>query len=105
MNDDIQKAARDAVEAADNTELIRTIAAVLAAQQLAQAQQQPAPQQACQHQHKQGRSAGEWLAIGGAVCVGSIGLAFVSIAIAIAACCATGCFLILRHLWNDLRKG
>ena len=69
MNEDIQKAARDAVEAADNTELVRTIAAVLAAQQLVQAQQQPAPQ-ACQHQHHQGRGAGEWLAIGGAVCVG-----------------------------------
>ena len=27
---DIEKAARDAVEAADNTELVRTIAAVLA---------------------------------------------------------------------------
>lgn len=102
MNDPIQRAARDAVEAADNTELVRTIAAVLAAQQLAQAQQQPAPQ-ACQH--KTGRGAGEWLAIGGAVCVGSIGLAFASIALAIAACCATACLLILRAMWRDFTKG
>ena len=102
MSDALDKAEAAAREAAVNTAAVQI---ALAAVELAKvAQQQPTPQ-ACQHQHKQGRSAGEWLAIGGAVCVGSIGLAFVSIAIAIAACCATGCFLILRHLWNDLRKG
>lgn len=98
----LDKAEAAAREAAVNTAAVQI---ALAAVELAKAaQQQPAPQ-ACQHQHPQGRSAGEWLAIGGAVCVGSIGLAFASIALAIAACCATGCFLILRHLFNDLRKG
>lgn len=96
------KAEVAAQEAAVNTAAVQI---ALAAVELAKAaQQQPVPQ-VCQHDHKAGgRGAGEWLAIGGAVCVGSIGLAFVSIAIAIAACCATGCFLILRHLFNDLRK-
>lgn len=102
MSDALDKAEAAAREAAVNTAAVQI---ALAAVELAKAaQQQPAPQ-ACQHQHHQGRSAGEWLAIGGAVCVASVGLAFASIALAIAACCATGCLLILRHLWNDLRKG
>jgi hypothetical protein len=103
MSDALDKAEAAAREAAVNTAAVQI---ALAAVELAKAaQQQPAPH-ACQHDHKGGgRSAGEWLAIGGAVCVGSIGLAFASIALAIAACCATGCLLILRHLWNDLRKG
>lgn len=98
----LDKAEAAAREAAVNTAAVQI---ALAAVELAKAaQQQPSQQQACQHQHRQGRSAGEWLAIGGSVCVGSIGLAFASIALAIAACCATGCFLVLRHLVNDLRK-
>ena len=102
MSEALDKAEAAAREAAVNTAAVQI---ALAAVELAKAaQQQPSPQ-ACQHQHKPGRSAGEWLAIGGAVCVGSIGLAFASIAVAIAACCATGCLLILRRLWNDLRKG
>jgi hypothetical protein len=100
--------ALDKAEAAVREASVDTAAVQLAfaAMELAKlAQQQPAPPPACPHQHKPGRSAGEWLAIGGAVCVGSIGLAFASIALAIAACCATGCLLILRRLCNDLRKG
>lgn len=77
----------------------------LAAMELAKAaQQQAAPVPACQHQHKPGRSAGEWLAIACAVCVGGIGIAFASIAIAIGATCATACLLILRSVWQDMTK-
>lgn len=47
----------------------------------------------------------KWLVIGGTACVCSIAFALASIAIAIGACCATVCLLILRHLFNDLRKG
>ncbi|MFG3266860.1 hypothetical protein [Streptomyces bobili] len=99
----LAKAEAAAVEAADNTDVVRIVAAVLAAQQAVQQQATPAP--ACQHQHKPGRSAGEWLALACAVCVGGIGIAFASIAIAIGATCATVCLLILRRVWQDMQKG
>ncbi|MDX3458418.1 hypothetical protein PV396_41895 [Streptomyces sp. ME02-8801-2C] len=104
MSDALDKAEAAVREASTDTAAVQL---AFAAMELAKlAQQQPVQQPACQHQARTGRSAGEWLAIGGAVCVGSIGLAFASIALAIAACCATGCFLILRRLWQDMqRKG
>jgi hypothetical protein len=104
MSDALDKAEQAVRAAETDTAAVQLAFAAMELAKLA-TQQQTQPQQQCQHDHKPGRSAGEWLAIGGAVCVGSIGLAFVSIAIAIAACCATGCLLILRHLWKDLRKG
>lgn len=105
MSDALDKAEQAVRAAETDTAAVQLAFAAMELAKLA-TQQQAQPQQQCQHDHKRGgRSAGEWLAIGGAVCVGSIGLAFASIALAIAACCATGCFLILRHLWNDLRKG
>lgn len=105
MSDALDKAEAAVREASVDTAAVQLAFAAMELAKLAQ-QQRPAAPQACQHDHKRdGRSAGQWLAIGGAVCVGSIGLAFASIALAIAACCATGCLLILRRLWNDLRKG
>ncbi|MFD5572251.1 hypothetical protein [Streptomyces cadmiisoli] len=101
---DLEKAARDAVEAADNSEMVRQIAALLAAQQLLN-QQQPAQHlRQCEHQHKQGRSAGEWLGIGAAVCVGGVGIAFASIAIAIGAVSVAILALVLRSMWRDFQK-
>ncbi|MEU9754541.1 hypothetical protein AB0D90_15570 [Streptomyces althioticus] len=99
---ELEKAARAAAEAADNTEMVRQIAAVLAAQQLL-AQQPQAP--ACQHQHRQGRSAAEWLGIGAAVCVGGVGLAFASIAIAIGALSVAVLALVVRSMWADVQQG
>ncbi|MFI2714859.1 hypothetical protein ACH5AI_00745 [Streptomyces collinus] len=96
---DLEKAARDAVEAADNTELTRQIAAILAAQQmLAQQQpQQPAPMQEF--------NATKWLVIGGvAISLGMVGALF-AVAVAIGAVCATACLLVLRGLWADFQKG
>lgn len=105
----LDKAEAAAREAAVNTAVVQVALAAIELAKTAQAQQQQAAAgtpQACQHHGRQGRSAGEWLAIGGSVCIASIGLAFASIALAIAACCATGCFLMLRHLWQDMqRKG
>lgn len=104
MSSELEKAARDAVEAADNTQMVQQIAAVLAAQQLLAAQQQPAS--ACQHQQRPGRSAGEWLGIGAAACVGGVGLAFASIAIAIGALAVAVLALVVRSMWADVqRKG
>ncbi|MEV6835526.1 hypothetical protein AB0N17_13580 [Streptomyces sp. NPDC051133] len=96
----LEKAARDAVEAADNTELTRQIVAILAAQQLLN-QQQPAQPAA----PAQPFDAKKWVVIGGVVVsVGLVGALF-AIAIAIGATCATACLLILRSLYRDYLKG
>lgn len=102
MNGDaLEKAARDAVDAADNSEMVRNIAAILAAQQLLAQQQAPA----CQHQQPtQPFDAKKWVVIGGVVVsVGLVGALF-AVAIAIGATCATACLLILRSMWRDYRK-
>ncbi|MFC8408532.1 hypothetical protein ACFUG9_33955 [Streptomyces griseoincarnatus] len=101
MNDDLERAARDAVEAADNTQIVQQIAAILAAQQLLAQQQPQTP--ACQH--RQGRSTSEWLGIGAAVCVGGVGLAFASIAIAIGALSVAVLALVVRSMWADVQQG
>ncbi|BCL20288.1 hypothetical protein ACPCBX_13580 [Streptomyces tuirus] len=96
---DLEKAARDAVEAADNTELTRQIAAILAAQQLLNQQpQQPAPV-------RQEFNATKWLVIGGVVVSAGLVASLFAVAVAIGATCATVCLLILRGLWADFRKG
>jgi ribose/xylose/arabinose/galactoside ABC-type transport system permease subunit len=96
---DIEKAARDAVEAAENTELTRQIAAILAAQQLLNQQpQQQAPV-------RQEFDAKKWVVIGGVVVAGGLVASLFAVAIAIGAVCATACLLILRGLWADFQKG
>lgn len=104
MSDALDKAEQAVRAAETDTAAVQLAMAAMELAKLATQQHAQAPPE-CRHDHKPGRGAGEWLAIGGAVCVGSIGLAFASIALAIAACAATGCFLILRHLLADLRKG
>ncbi|MCT7353603.1 hypothetical protein N4P33_15685 [Streptomyces sp. 15-116A] len=101
MSDDLERAARDAVEAADNSEMVRQIAAILAAQQLL-AQQQP---QAPAPVQRQEFNATKWLVIGGVVVsVGLVGALF-AVAIAIGATCATACLLVLRGMWANYQKG
>ncbi|MGV9242183.1 hypothetical protein [Streptomyces sp. NPDC003710] len=96
----IEKAAREAVEAADNTELTRQIAAILAAQQLLNQQQPQAPAAPVQP-----FDAKKWVVIGGVVVsVGLVGALF-AVAIAIGATCATACLIILRSLYRDYLKG
>lgn len=104
MSDALDKAEQAVRAAETDTAAVQLAMAAMELAKLATQQHTPPPPQ-CRHDHKPGRSAGEWLAIGGAVCVGSIGLAFASIALAIAACCATGCFLILRSIWQSSHKG
>ncbi|UXY28560.1 hypothetical protein [Streptomyces sp. HUAS TT20] len=102
MSDALDKAAREAVEAADNSEMVRSIAAILAAQQLLNQQQAPAYQQ---QPAKSEFDAKKWVVIGGVVVsVGLVGALF-AVAIAIGATCATACLLILRSMWRDYLKG
>ncbi|GAA3036989.1 hypothetical protein [Streptomyces glomeratus] len=96
----IEKAAREAVEAADNTELTRQIVAILAAQQLLNQQQPQQPAAPAQR-----FDAKKWVVIGGVVVsVGLVGALF-AVAIAVGAVCATACLLILRSMWRDFQKG
>ena len=94
------QATHDAVEAADNSQQLQLITAILQAQAIAQAVQPQQPH-ACQHPHKQPASVGKWVGISCAVCVGSIGLALGFIAVAIAAVCGTTCLLVLRSMWRQ----
>lgn len=97
---DLEKAARDAVEAADNVELTRQIAAILAAQQLLAAQQQPAVPAPARSEF----DAKKWLVIGGvAVSVGMVGALF-ALAIAIGGVCATACLIVLRSMWREAQS-
>ena len=102
MNDPIQKAARDAIEAEANSEQLKLIAAVLQAQQLLNAQQQPQ----CQHHAaKPSPNVGKWAAIAVAGSVAAISLALSAIAVAVGAIAVTACLIVLRGLWADFQKG
>jgi hypothetical protein len=99
MSDALDKA-EQAVRAAE-TDTAAMELAKLATQQQAQT---PAP--TCQHdQRKARRSTGEWIGIACAVCVGSIGLAFASVALAILGGVAAIVVLVLRDMWRDMQKG
>lgn len=94
----IAQAARDAVDAAANTQQVATILAILQAQQLTQ----NAQPHACQHHApKQEFNAKKWIVIGGVGCVCAFAFALASIAIAIGATCATGCLIVLRSMWRQ----
>ncbi|WP_282703229.1 hypothetical protein [Streptomyces sp. CC219B] len=99
----LDKAEAAAREAAINTAAVQI---ALAAVELAKAaqQQQPAPPP-CQHHQQRGRSAGEWIGIACAVCVGGVGIAFASIALAILGGVAAIVALVLRSMYEDYRKG
>lgn len=104
MSDALDKAEAAVREAEDSTDVARIVAAVLATQQAMQ--QQASRQEACQHpQPKQRRSGGEWLGIACAVCVGGVGIAFASLALAILGGTAAIVVLVLRSMWTDFQKG
>jgi hypothetical protein len=100
MSDALAKAEAAASEAAVNSAAVQVALAAVELAKLAQAQQQ-AP--ACQHQAPPASQfdAKKWLVIGGTACVCSLAFALASIAIAVGACCATACLLILRSMWRS----
>ncbi|PAN01016.1 hypothetical protein CJI59_13925 [Streptomyces sp. Alain-F2R5] len=102
MSDALEKAEAAAREAATDTAAVQI---ALAAIELAKAaQQQPAPQHQCEHPHKARRSAGEWIGIACAVCVGGVGIAFASLALAILGGTAAIVVLVLRSMWTDYQE-
>ncbi|EGE43172.1 hypothetical protein GTY83_19055 [Streptomyces sp. SID4928] len=99
---DFEKAAKDAVDAAANSEQLALIAAVLQAQQLTQQPPAPAPAAA----PSSGNTA-KWVGIGAAVMVGgplfllaftaaALGIATLALSVAILA-------LVLRSIWQDIK--
>lgn len=101
----LDKAEAAVREAEGSTDVARIVAAVLATQQAVQQQTQTPAQQCQHHQPKDRRSAGEWLGIAAAVCVGGFGIAFASVALAILGGVAGIVVLVLRGVWNDFQKG
>ncbi|MFC8274916.1 hypothetical protein ACFUJR_20735 [Streptomyces sp. NPDC057271] len=96
---DIEKAAREAVEAAHNTEQLALVMAILQAQQLTQ-------HQGCQHPPApvQQPNTGKWIAVGVAAPFLAVSLAVGFVAVAISAVAVTICLLILRGLWVDMQQ-
>ena len=106
MSDALEKAEAAAREAAVDTAAVPIALAAVELAKAAAAQQQSTAAPACEHHHKKGRSAGEWLGIACAVCVGGVGIAFASLALAILGGVAAIVVITLRDMWRDMqRKG
>lgn len=101
MSEELSKAARDAIEAADNSEQLKLIAAVLQAQQLLNAQQAPAQPWQSQPQF----NATRWLVIGGVVISGGLVASLFAVAVAIGAVSVAILALVVRGMWADVQKG
>jgi len=98
---DIEKASREAVEAARQSEQFHLIVAAMQAAQIAQAQQ-PAPQPIVIRESGQ---AGKWLAIGIGGSMLMVTVAFAAVALAIAAACTALVALVVYGIWRDIRGG
>ncbi|MFE2684014.1 hypothetical protein [Streptomyces mirabilis] len=104
MSDPLTKAEAAVTEAETNTVAVQL---ALAAVELAKAATSQKEASACQHQAAPAPQfhAKKWMVIGGTACVCSLAFALASIAIAIGACCATACLLVVRSMWRDFQRG
>ncbi|MEV0492386.1 hypothetical protein [Streptomyces atratus] len=96
---DLEKAAKDAVDAEANTDQLALIAALLKVQQLTQ---QPTAPPAPVVRSSGG--AAKWIGIGMGGSALLLAVAVSAIAVAISAVALTICILILRSVWQDIRK-
>jgi hypothetical protein len=101
MSDALEKAEAAVARAEANTDVLEVAKAALELAKAAQAQQAAAPVPV----HRQEFDAKKWLVVGGVVVSVGLAGALFALAIAIAACCGTGCFLILRSIWTQTQKG
>ena len=101
MNDALRKAEDAVRDAADNTDVVRIVAAVLATQQATQQQPAPAPPALSAAR----RPVGLYIAggIGAAIALAFLAMAaaVLAVAVAVGAICATACLLVLRSMWRD----
>lgn len=95
---DIQKASRDAVEAARQGEQFALMLAAITAAQQVQPVQQPAPLPAPQ----QPSQAGKWIGIGVGGSVLLLTVAISAVAVAVAAVSITICSLVLYRIYLDM---
>lgn len=95
---DVEKASREAVEAARQGEQFALIlAAVQAAQQRPECHHPaPAPQSSGQ--------AAKWIGIGVGASIFLMAVAVSAVAVAISAVALTICVLVLRGIWQDVQK-
>lgn len=99
MSDALEKAEAAAREAATDTAAVQI---ALAALELAKAaQQQPA---APAPVARPAFDAKKWIVIGGVLVPVALAGALFAVAITIAACAGTGCFLILRSIWHEQKR-
>lgn len=105
MSDALDKAEQAVRAAETDTAAVQLAMAAMELAKLATQQQAQTPQQQCQHDHKARRGTGEWIGIACAVCVGSVGIAFASLALAILGGVAAIVVLVLRDMWQTSRKG
>ncbi|MGW0630155.1 hypothetical protein [Streptomyces sp. NPDC002758] len=95
----LEKAEAAVREAADNTDIARIVAAVLATQQATQ--QQPAPAPAAKPEF----DTRKWVTIGCLGIAGGLVAALFAVAVAIGAVSVAILALVLRGLWADFQKG
>ncbi|MDX3582985.1 hypothetical protein [Streptomyces europaeiscabiei] len=106
MSDALEKAEHAVRAAETDTAAVQLAMAAMELAKLATQQQAQTPPPACQHdQPKARRSTGEWIGIACAVCVGSIGVAFASLALAILGGVAAIVVIVLRDMWQSSQKG
>jgi hypothetical protein len=103
MSEEIEKASREAVQAAAQGEQFAVILAALQAAQLAQQQppQQPAP---VVIRESAAGTAGKWLAIGVGGSMLMVTVAFAAVALAIAAACTALVVLVVYGIYRDIRR-
>jgi hypothetical protein len=98
---DLNKASAEAVEAARQGEQFAMMLAAITAAQQAQVvnSSPPAPVTGTDGQ------TGKWIgiAVGGSIFL--VAFALSAIAVAISAVCLTICVVVLRQVWQDIRKG
>lgn len=105
MSEALEKAEQAVASAQSDTSALEIAKLAMELAKLASQQQAAVPAQHVGCQHGSRSDVGKWLAIGGGVCVGAIGIAFASIAIAIGAVCATACLVVLKQMWEQHLKG
>ncbi|NUS74908.1 MAG: hypothetical protein HOV70_01740 [Streptomyces sp.] len=107
MSDALDKAEQAVRNAETDTAAVQLAMAAMELAKLATQQQAQASAHQCQHDHgKAGRSTGEWIGIACAVCVGGVGIAFASLALAILGGTGAIVVLVLRDMWREAqRKG
>ncbi|MFE7837467.1 hypothetical protein ACFU53_15940 [Streptomyces sp. NPDC057474] len=105
MSDALEKAVREAVEAAKNSEQLDAIRNDLIAQAVTRGLQSMQSPTCQHHQPKPEFDAKKWLVIGGVVISGGLVASLFAVAVAIGAVSVAILALVVRSMWADMQKG